>query len=53
MSKCTCGKTKNPNGECDGSHNNKGDGTHSYSARHRMHEIKNKEVKDYGKRNGT
>ena len=53
MGKCTCGKTKDPNGNCDGSHNDKSDGTYSYSARHRMHEIKNKEVKDYGQRNDT
>ena len=45
MSKCTCGKTKDSNGKCDGSHNNKSNGTYSYSARHRMHETK--KVKKY------
>ncbi len=37
MRKCTCGKTKDPNGNCDGSHNNKNEDIE----------------KDYGQRNDT
>ena len=45
MGKCTCKKTKDPNGNCDGSHNNKSNGEYSYSSRHRMYETirKNKQ----------
>ena len=45
MGKCTCTKTKDPTGNCDGSHKNKSNGSYSYSARHRMHETirKNKQ----------
>lgn len=42
MGTCTCGKTKDPNGNCDGSHKQKD-----------YFEISEKELKDYGQRNDT